>query len=171
MKYKGIWISVAIIAALILAFRLYPHHTGYMKIETPGLMLNLHRSTWGHVTLGPSTEPKAFRVGTYTPSYANYVQKDNADTWQLHCRWSRTVTGIQVHEGETAVLDFGPPFQWKPDVKRMGHIVSMGLALTGRGGERYDVGVQKNGRLLPAPKLSVVDEAGTLLGAGQFEYG
>jgi hypothetical protein len=171
MKHKRIWISVAILIVLVLVVGLYPRQTGYIKIETPGLMLNLHRSTWGHVMLGPSTEPKAVRTGTYTPSYANYVQEDKGDKWQLHCTWSRSVTGVQVNEGETAVLDFGPPFQWKPELNKMGHIVLMGLALTGRGGERYDVGVQKNGRLVPAPKLTVVDEAGTILGTGQFEYG
>jgi len=53
----------------------------------------------------------------------------------------------------------------------MGHIVSMGLYLTGRSGERYDIAVQKNGRPVPAPRLSVLDEAGNTLATGQFEYG
>ena len=79
--------------------------------------------------VGPSTEPKRVRVGTYTPSYADYTQRENGDKWQVHCRWSRSVTGLQVQEGETVPLDFGPPFQFKPEVKRMGHIVSMGLLL------------------------------------------
>jgi hypothetical protein len=171
MKHRGMWIAVAIVIAIVLTVCLYPRHTGYIKLETPGLMLNLHRSTWGHIMLGPSTDPKAVRTGTYTPSYGNYIQKDKDDKWQLHCRWSHEVAGVQVNEGETAVLDFGPPFQLKPEVKRMGHIVSMGLALTGRGGERYDVGVQKNGRSVPAPKLTVLDEAGKTLSTGQFEYG
>ena len=171
MKHKGIWVSVAIVIALVLTVCLYPRQTGYIKIETPGLKVNLHRSTWGHVMLGPSTEPKAVATGTYTPSYAIYTQEDNGDKWRLHCTWDRSVTGVQVNEGETAVLDFGPTFQWKPDVKRMGHIVSIGLALTGRGGERYDVAVQMNGRLVPAPKLTVLDEAGKTLSTGQFEYG
>lgn len=171
MKPKALWVTVIVTVLLVLAFFLYPHQIGYLQVTMPGLRLNLHRSPWGHVRVGPSTEPKAVRVGTYAPSYASYVQKEGGDKWQVHCRWSRSVTSLQVQEGETVPLDFGPPFQFTPQVKRMGHIVSMGLSLTGRGGEKYDIAVQKNGRPLPPPKLSVIDEAGNTLATGQFEYG
>ncbi len=171
MKPKTGWVIAVIAVMLVIAFCLYPRKTGYLRVTTPGLMLNLHRSPWGHVLVGPSAEPKAVSVGTYTPSYANYVQQENGDKWQVHCTWSRSVSGLQVLEGETVDLDYGPPFQFKPQVKHMGHIVSMGLHLTGRSGERYDIAVQKNGRPLPPPKLSVLDAGGDTLATGQFEYG
>jgi len=101
MKPKVLWVSLVTAVVLVLAFCLYPRQTGYLRVATPGLMLNLHRSPWGHVVVGPSAEPKAVRVGTYPPSYANYVQKENGDKWQVHCRWSRSATGLQVRERQT----------------------------------------------------------------------
>ncbi len=171
MKKKPVLISLIIIVALLaIGIFLYPKRTGYIKVEVPGFMLNLRGGLWRSVTIGPSTEPKEVQIGTYKPSYANYFKEQNGDKWQLYGSWSN-LPEVQVDNKETVSLRFGPPFLVRTDVKRNGRNVTIGLSLVGRTGELYDVRVRKNGQSLSAPKLKIVDETGTVLTTGRFEYG
>ena len=78
---------------------------------------------------------------------------------------------ITVTKGQTTTLKFGPPLNVKTEVESAGRQVSIGLLITGQSGERYNPQLTKNGSFLEAPKLKIVDEAGTVLASGKFEYG
>lgn len=171
MKKKPVFVAfVILVAALAVGVLLYSRETGYIKIEPPGFTLNLRGGFWGSVTVGPSAEPKEVHIGTYKPSYANYFKEQNGDRWQLYSSLG-SLPEIKVGKRETVSLRFGPPFIVKTDVRRNGGNVTIGLSITGRAGELYDVRLKKNGKTVPAPKVKIVDEAGGVLASGKFAYG
>ena len=65
----------------------------------------------------------------------------------------------------------GSPLCVKADVKGSGRSISIGLIIEGQAGEVYEPGAAKDGKRRPAPKFTVLDESGTVLGSGSFEYG
>ena len=89
---------------------------------------------------------------------------------------------FEVRAGETLALKAGPPLEGKVEVKvvRYGDDVDgpeahksalIGFVLVGRAGEQYAPGILKGNSRLPPPKLRILDEAGKVLTAAQFEYG
>ncbi len=89
---------------------------------------------------------------------------DNGDTWTLG------LTGVPPRPPEDGVKP-GAPLCVKADVNGSGRSISIGLIIEGQAGEVYEPGAAKNGRQRPAPKFTVLDESGTVLGSGSFEYG
>ena len=99
--------------------------------------------------------------------------KQDVNTWRLASfgPWGE-LAKIKVKNNETTVLKPGPPFLIKPDVHQGGSQVSIGLSIIGQAGEHYGAGaIMKNGRMLAAPKVKIVDKAGNTLASGNFEYG
>ena len=99
------------------------------------------------------------------------MQKDG-QAWQIESNgpWGRMST-IKVKNGDTAVLELGPPFTIKPEVRNRGQEVSIDLRILGRAGEQYHNVIIHNGKRTPAPKLEIVDEEENVLTTGKFEYG
>ena len=89
---------------------------------------------------------------------------DNGDTWTLGLKGVPPV----LPEGG---LKPGVPLSVKADVSGGGRSVSIGLIIEGQAGEVYEPGAAKNGRRRPAPRFTVLDESGKVLGSGSFEYG
>jgi hypothetical protein len=66
----------------------------------------------------------------------------------------------------------GPPILVQANVQRVAdREVSIGLILQGQAGEQYRPVVKKNGTPVAAPKLRILDEAGQVVGQGDFAYG
>ena len=65
----------------------------------------------------------------------------------------------------------GPPLLVKTDSWIENGEVSIGLIVQGQAGEKYVGGARKNGKWQPPPRLSIVDEAGSVLESGMFRYG
>ena len=175
MRKKTVFISLVILVVVIVVFAvgffLYSKQSGYIKVEPPGYSLNLRGGLFGSKTIWSSGEPEKIHVGTYKPSYANYFRKHNDDTWQLYCSLDKLPV-VEVTKGETVSLKFGPPLTVKADVKRNRDRITIAPSIIGCTGELYDIRVRKkNGKMLPAPKLKIVDEAGNVLASGKFEYG
>ncbi|MBP7052534.1 MAG: hypothetical protein KBE65_16090 [Phycisphaerae bacterium] len=83
-----------------------------------------------------------------------------------------TLSLFEVKAGETTRLDIGPPFTCTPRVAKTDDgTVSIEPILTGRAGEEYSIIVKRNGKSVPAPAMTIVDEKGTVLETGKFEYG
>ena len=68
-------------------------------------------------------------------------------------------------------MKVGEPFTIKTYVKRAGRFISIGPSIVGRAGEKYFPRPMKKGKVVPEPKLEIIDEAGNVLSSGQFEYG
>jgi len=88
---------------------------------------------------------------------------DSGDTWTLGLQ------GVPPVLREDAKP--GVPLSVKADVSGGGRSISIGLVIEGQAGEVYEPGAAKNGTRRPAPKFTVLDESGTVLGSGSFEYG
>ena len=65
----------------------------------------------------------------------------------------------------------GEPVSVRLDVQVTDKVLSIGLIVEGQAGEKYVGGAMKKDEWLAAPTFKVVDEAGKLIGSGQFEYG
>lgn len=66
----------------------------------------------------------------------------------------------------------GPPLIVRTDVQRQAPgEVSVGLTIEGRAGERYRPDIGRNGAPLPAPELTIVNEAGQVIHQDKFKYG
>jgi hypothetical protein len=175
MKKKIIWIPLAIIVTACLAFYIYVYlqPRGLVKIDADGAQMQLRGGPFGRVKTISSPGPAALGTGTYRPQHLAIVTKQNGDTWQIESRgpWGK-LEQVEVKENQTTTLELGPPFVIKPEVsKNSPQQVSIGLSIIGKAGEQYRNVVTKNEQRIPAPKVKILDEAGTVLASGNFEYG
>lgn len=172
---KIIVISVVVVVLIGLILFYYSRQTGYVKLETPGVAVNLrglHGVFWKNLQIGPSTDPVKTDAGQYLVLYGSLTMNAGSDKWLASFDGAQTVSSrITVTKDHTTTLKFGPPLHVKTEVKPMGRQVSIGLIITGQSGERYNPQLMKNGSGLEAPKLKIVDETGTVLASGKFEYG
>ena len=151
--------------------------TGYIQIATPGyeMDLTLHRR-WKSQTISvtPGSKPIRIRAGTYKPERLVLRLVEDGDHWWalrgLRKCWGELGT-IKVARNETTVLRIGPPLIVRTDVRNDNKLVSIGLSLVGQAGEHYGPEVLSHGENRPAPKLRIVDETGSVLASGTFEYG
>jgi len=65
----------------------------------------------------------------------------------------------------------GPPFQIKPEARYTGSRVLIDFNIIGKAGEHYRNVVMRNNKRVSAPKVKIIDEAGSVLASGKFEYG
>jgi len=175
MKKKLIWIPLAIVAAACLAFYIYIYlqPKGLVKIDATGAQMQLRGGPFGRVKTISSTGPVTLITGTYRTQHLAIVSKQGGDAWQIESRgpWGK-LEQVKVKENQTTTLELGPPFIIKPEVsKNSPQQVSIGLSIIGKAGEQYRNVVTKNEQRIPAPKVKIVDEAGTVLASGNFEYG
>jgi hypothetical protein len=174
MKKKIIWIPLAIAAAglaIYLYVQLQPK--GFIKIDTAGAELQLRGGRFGTTKTASSSGPVMLSAGTYRPQYLTITTGQNGDRWRIESRgsWGK-LEQIEIKENQTTVLEFGPPFTIKPEVsKNNPRQVSIGFSIVGKAGEQYRNLITKNNSPVSPPKLKIVDEAGTVLAAGNFEYG
>jgi len=172
---KSIWVSIAIVVAACLAVYIYFHlqPKGFIKIDAAGAELKLQGGSFGRTKTASSTGPVTVSTGTYRPQHLVITTGQNGDRWQIESRgpWGK-LEQIKVKENQTTILELGPPFIIKPEVsKNSPQQVSVGLSIVGQAGEQYRNVVTKNNQRVPAPKVKIVDESGTVLAAGSFEYG
>lgn len=117
--------------------------------------------------------------GKYMGIYATLETKDaSGDTWTFSSNLSSATSDpglldfFVIQPGETTSVKVGPPFVIKAEVQRVGAgLVSIGLVLTGCGGEQYQADFQRNYRRAPERAFKIVDEKGTVLVADKFQYG
>jgi hypothetical protein len=172
---KIIVIPLIIVVLIGLILFYYSRQTGYVKLETPGITVSLrglHGVFWKNLQIGPSTDPAKTHVGQYLAPMGSLTMNAGGDKWQTSFYGAQNASSrITVAKGRTTVLKYGPPLHIKTEVEPAGRQVLIGLSITGQSGERYNPDITKNGNGLEAPTLKIVDEAGTVLASGKFEYG
>jgi hypothetical protein len=172
-KIMVIPVIIVVLIGIILLY--YSQQTGYVKLATPGITVGLrglHGVFWKNLQIGPSTDPVKIHVGKYLATLGNLAKNANGSKWQVSFYGAQNVSSrITVAKEQATYLKFGPPLYLKTEVKPTGRQVSIGISITGQSGERYFQQVTKNGNGLDAPELMIVDEAGTVLASGKFEYG
>jgi hypothetical protein len=175
MKKKIIWIPLAVVVAACLAFYIYLQlqPKGFVKIDAAGAEMQLRGGQFSRTKTASSTGTVTLSTGTYRPQHLQITTRQDGDTYQIESRgpWGK-LEQTEVKENQTTVLKLGPPFAIKPEANQTSpQQVSIGLSITGQAGEQYRNVVTKNNQRVPAPKVKIVDEAGTVLVAGVFEYG
>jgi hypothetical protein len=172
---KIIVIPLIIVVLIGLVIFFYSQQTGYVKLEIPGVTVNLrglHGVFWKKLQIGPSTDSVKTHVGQYLVVLGSLTSNAGGDKWQISFYGAQDSSlKITVAKEQTTTLKFGPPLNVTTEVKPAGRQVSIGLSITGQSGERYNPRVIKNGSAIEAPKLQIIDEAGNVLASGKFEYG
>ena len=172
---KIIVIPLIIVVVIGLVIFYYLQQTGYVKLETSGVTVSLcglHGIFWKKPQIGPSTNPVKTNVGQYLALSGNLSSHAGSDKWQVSFYGAQNPSSrITVSKGQTTTIKFGPPLYLKSEVKPTGRQVSIGLSITGQSGERYNPRVIKNGSVIEAPKLQIIDQSGNVLASGKFEYG
>jgi len=90
--------------------------------------------------------------------------------WLFDSRETGQLKSFDIENGQTTVIEIGPPFSIKPTAERRKDKVSIGFELVGNVGERYRDKIKKNGRVQLPPIFEVVDESGKSLYSSTFEY-
>lgn len=122
-------------------------------------------------------------AGAYQVYGIQVSRTDAAGTeWKIHDAGQRgRLEHFEIRGGETFAVRAGPPLEGKVDVKfsdasrsdgkGVGREASIGFTLIGQAGERYAGGAMKGDSRSPPPKFRILNEAGKVLAASQFEYG
>jgi hypothetical protein len=172
MKDKLALLLLGAIAIALVDIGLLTRETGSLVAVTPGVELQLKGGFGSSFALRSGTEPVAVPARAYKPTALTLVQKQDGDVWQL---WSRGPWGqlarIRAERGRTTTIEVGPPLQIKPQVEMYPGQVRVGLCLFGRSGEKYENSILKNEQRISEPQVKIVDEAGTVLASGRFQFG
>ena len=176
MKKRDIWISIAIIAAAVLFLFSHSRGKGQIEIDAGDAYVTLRvRSDWfpKDVLIKSEYEPVVTMLArVYRPKRLSISKEQDGDKWLLYSNgpWGMLST-IRVKKNNTTVLQLGPPLQIKSDVRHTGSRASIDFNIIGKAGENYNGVVIRNDKRLSAPKVKIIDGAGTVLATGKFEYG
>ena len=102
------------------------------------------------------------------------IAKTDADgkEWRLMAASVGPLENFEVRGGQATAIKIGPPLTLKVDAERSeSGRIALNLALAGKGGETYSVGLRKGTSSLPPPKVKVLDASGKVLAEGNSEYG
>ncbi len=175
MKKRDIWISIAIVASAVLLLFLSSQKKGMIQIDAGGAVttLQLSNSWLGNATINSADQPSKVSARLHRPQWLKLsMQQGKSDKWGLESRgpWGQLST-IRVKNNDTTVLQLGPPFQIKTKALFTGSKVSIDFNIIGKAGEHYRNVITQNNRRTSAPGVKIIDEAGSVLATGKFEYG
>jgi hypothetical protein len=155
--------------------------TGAIKVPQ-GLSLEL--TIDGKPVAVPSGRDVTLPVGSYEPATLTCGATATAAKGKGGELWTIKSTGpfgnlksITIQEGATNMIDAGPPLTLKvtassPSKTAQGTVISIGLAVTGKAGEAYNMSTLRKGQSTPPPpSFQIVDEKGNVLASGVFEFG
>ncbi|MHC4591607.1 MAG: hypothetical protein ACYS8L_02805 [Planctomycetota bacterium] len=145
---------------------------GVLDVECPSAMLTL-LGPCGRRQLQVGSGKRQLPAGKYSARIVTLGQRDDkARLWEVTSYGDTgKLSDFEIREGATLSLKAGPPLQIKPQVSQDARRVRIGLLVLGRAGERYSAAARTDGKVVPAPKLRILDESGKVLDSGRFEYG
>jgi len=127
----------------------------------------------GRFTLTGGTEKVGIPVGEYRLSACRFAAKDeNGAMWEIVGNGATSRTVLEIRPGETTAVPFGPPLTASISASRRGGSLSLGINITGKGGETYQVSeFRQSGRRTAPPRFEVRNDKGEVIARGRFEYG
>ncbi len=174
MKKRDISISLAVIVVSVLLLYSYFQGKGAIEVRAgdADVVLSMSGGLFGTTTIRSSAVPAEVNWGAHKPKSLQISIQEGSNKWQLESNgpWGKMST-VRVKNGDTAVLELGPPFTIKPEVRNLGPEVSIDLKILGRAGERYYNVIMQNGKRIESPGLEIINEEGNVLTAGKFKYG
>ena len=172
-------LAVAVVIALVCAvmtgalLSAFAGGEGTLDVGQPGASLTVSR-WFTRRSLGAGTGSWRLPVGTYRTKAVRLTATDgDGAQWDIMCSREFGALGrFAIEEEETKTIETGPPLEVQVTAAPAGPgTVHLVLVITGRAGEHYQAAMARNGALLPPPRLKIIDEAGTVLSQGAFEYG
>jgi len=173
-------VMVAVLAMAAMTVQSASKPTGNIKVPA-GLLLELKID--GKPVLVPSGRECPMPAGTYAPASIT-ARAAGEEVGGKREIWSITSSGpfgklaqIQIKDGATTTIDAGPPFVLNATVSKaqntpQGKVVRINLQVLGKMGEVYAPNTLRKGQTVaPAPQFEILDEKGTSLATGSFEYG
>ena len=173
---RKISLVVAVAFCLAAAFTVQSAtKTGTLKVVSPGVALELKMGSM------PAPVPNGKEVkmapGTYTPFRVTCGAKGPGELWTIKSAGPfGKLTEIVVAEGQVTEVEAGAPFTIKVSVSNPtgegGKPALIGMSILGKANEVYAPNTLMKGlSIAPKPQFKIVDEKGTTLAKGEFEYG
>jgi hypothetical protein len=179
MRWISFVIAMGVLAGAALAGQPAKQATGIVKVETPGLALELKVA--GKPVTIPSGQEVRLPVGNYTTASMTYFAQEPGGKAKP-VTWSIRSTGglgkyesVRVREDATTAVDAGPPFVLKArftPYESNSLRLSMSLTILGKAGERYNAAtIQRAGVPVRPPQFKIIDEKGATVGQGVLTKG
>jgi hypothetical protein len=170
MKRKDILISLAVAASCGGLLYLYSFINsldhGYIELDTgDAAVLKLRSGLFGRVDVSSGVEPVEVKTRILRPLSLTIANNNNSRRLISYGPWG-DLSRIKVANDWKTVIELGPPFIIKPNVRKSADRVLIGFSIFGRAGEKYEIP-----RINPAPKVTIMDENGKILASGSFSYG
>lgn len=172
MRDRLTLLSLGVIAVALVGVCFIAREKGAVVLATPGADLQLKSGFGSTMVLRSGPQPVAVPARVYRPTSLTLTGEQNGATWQLRSwgPWGQ-LARIKVPRGRTTAVEVGPPLQIKPQVEMYPGQVRVGLSLVGRAGEKYENLILRNNQRIPGPPVMIIDQAGTVLSSGQFQFG
>lgn len=163
---------LGVVAVALGGLYILSQQKGYIAFETPGVQLDLKGPFGGGKYVLSGSAPTAVFPRVYTPASLTVTREQDGQRWRLysHGPWGE-LSQIRVERGRTTTIALGPPLLLRPEVHRGPGRVHIELGILGRAGEKYARLVREDKGKLWEPRMRIIDEAGTVLTSGRFEYG
>jgi hypothetical protein len=145
---------------------------GAVTVATPGAELQLRSRLGRGMVLRSGAEPVAVPARAYRPVSLTLTGEKDGAVWKASSfgPWGK-LDRIKLARGRTTAIELGPPLLIKPQVAVYPGQVRIALDLFGRSGEQYSSSILRNDQRIPGPPVKIIDEAGTVLASGQFQFG
>ena len=172
---RKISLAVAVAFCLAAAFTVQSATKGTIKVVSPGIALELKIGTTPAPV--PTGKEVPMAPGTYTPARITCGAKGPGEIWTIKSTGPfGELKEIIVAEGQVTNIEAGPPFTVKVSVSNPsgagGKPALIGMMIIGKSGEVYAPNTLMKGLSVgPKPQFKIVDEKGTTITQGAFEYG
>jgi len=172
MKDRVPLLLLGIIVALLAGMCLLAHEKGAVMVTTPGVELQLKSRLGRGVVLRSASQPVAVPARAYRPIYLTLTGERDGETWKASSwgPWGK-LDRVQIARGRATDIELGAPLLIKPEVTVYPGQVRVALRLLGCAGEQYSNAILRNNQRIPGPPVKIIDEAGTVLASGQFQFG
>lgn len=146
---------------------------GNVRATSQGAILRMH-STSGDYRVDLRGDSMPLPVGKYyVTSFQICSWDDQGRRFRMQCiDLPEKLSSFEVREGETTLLEVGPPMKAKPVPVRDGNKIKVNVEIWGSYGDRYFPYVRPDTDGLEGwDGMKIIDEQGNVLDSGNFEYG
>ncbi|MFW5798916.1 MAG: hypothetical protein ACOCXX_04595 [Planctomycetota bacterium] len=143
--------------------------------EDTAIKINLDRRGRKYIAINFG-ETESVPAGPVKVVNFSLFRKDGKGKWwELPSRTAGPLQNLEVTAGETTTIEVGTPLTVKPrvhmrEVRGRTHAY-VGFSIVGCKGTTYSNAPKYGNKLVPPPKVKIVDENDRQLKVGSFEYG
>jgi len=172
-RYNTVYYNISITAdGSSLEFKKVEPEFGTLDLGGAHVQFQLWSDAARQMLSGPHQKTWQLPAGKYIASPIEFRHVDTSGyRWIFRSSEVGSLKDFEIKPGETTAFRIGPPFSIKTSVQQRDGSALIGFNLEGQAGELYRPGARKGRATIPAPKFKIIDEAGKVIGSGQFEYG